>query len=181
MPTTHAGRVLPPTARVARGLCALVALGAAGALTGCAADRNARLEIGAYERLDIVNPDRDRAALQDGPSLDPTTASRAHWDERTVVAHVDGVSHQQTYTFNLRLDSDRAAARTRGEYPTFETALDDESDTDNLLMQALLGPFVGGAELALFPFFAIKSPPWTESQSPRVATEASEQTDDGHE
>jgi len=158
----------PPRRALSHSAPVLLALAAAALSVGCAADRNARLEIGAHERLPILHADRELIAVGDEPSLLHNAATRAHWNERRVVAHVDGVSHQPIYryTYERRLETEKSAARVSGAYPTPETALEDESDVDSLFWQAVLGPFAGGLEIAAFPFRALANPPWSETQSP---------------
>jgi hypothetical protein len=104
---------------------------------------------------------------------------RSGWAPIDLVVPNDLAAHQPRYTTNLRLND--TSRRARGEYPTPASALDTGTSegNDRQIHEALLAPFVAGADMVLFlPRAAVQARPYRPTRTglepyqrqPRVQT-----------
>jgi len=158
---------------------ALLALLAAAAATGCAVEDNLRLSVGTtvpMQSLPPVIPD-DRNGLigstdhDNIPGDEPSLAGldRSHLETSEFRIPIDGTYHHPHNT--LPFATTDAHARQRGEFPTYETVL-EQSDT---------GMFTSVYELVAIPAWSIVEllwlaptliidGPWETTNSPTTLT-----------
>lgn len=138
----------PVTRRTLVACAPLLALVAAG----CATPDNDRLSLGTSADPVVVLPAIEPGtpiADATGPSI--TSLDRSGWERIDFLVPNDATEHYPHFT-RLQPRFDRGTARARGEYPTVETALEQEGSFGAILGESLAWPgFVANDGVMIIP------------------------------
>ena len=101
----------------------------------------------------------------EGAERSVTSLDRSGWAGVRVVVPNDVPMHQPRYTENWEFD--RSSARARGDFPTTTSALDNvtSKSADLQIKEAVIAPFVAGADVAAMPVRMIAARPWQRTRT----------------
>ena len=118
----------------------------AALLAGCAGPLNDQIGLTGAEPLPALSgvPARDAPSAE--PSLDGL--DRSHWPITMVTVPVGQVEHWPTYTRTIDLGN--TTARERGEFPSVDSSLEDDSGSEQCL-ESCLNLLVAYLQIAWWP------------------------------
>lgn len=141
-----------------------VLLAAMVLVSGCGYDRSlsARNVLGGNTAIGSLSGASTSLPLESA-STPTVSMSRVEWEPIDFVVPVDGTVHGPLWRVSVRAEDD--APRSKGLYPTAESALDLDKHSWASAHEALLEPFVAVGNVIAMPVLAIMDPPGNH-QSP---------------